>query len=308
MSLLDIHVAPSMKERSSLPACQNRLEILEAGTGHGALTLHLARAIAGANPPPPACDAQAETEEWTNWRASRGSVIHTVELNPAFQAHAEKLIKGFRQGLYWPHIDFHVFNVGDWVRMQVVQRTGSAFLDHVLLDLPGVHKQIPAVVEGMKDDSKLLVFVPSVTQLGDCVREIERLKLPLVMDKVFELGEGISNGRVWDVKLVTTKKAKTDRPTSEPCDSSSFALGHSGRSGEIAEKSDTRSSPGETEGSEDEDTMKTEERDQGGEVEADDSAGERVLVCRPKVGRMTVGGGFVGMWRRQAARSNTTPK
>lgn len=46
VDLLDIHPSPSTFSG-------HRLEILDAGTGHGSLALHLARAIASANPPPP---------------------------------------------------------------------------------------------------------------------------------------------------------------------------------------------------------------------------------------------------------------
>ena len=48
VSLLDIHVSPPSVTTVTRPT----LEILEAGTGHGALALHLARAIHGANPSP----------------------------------------------------------------------------------------------------------------------------------------------------------------------------------------------------------------------------------------------------------------
>lgn len=49
ISLLDIHppIDPEVHTRNG------PLEIFEAGTGHGALTLYLARAIHGLNPPPP---------------------------------------------------------------------------------------------------------------------------------------------------------------------------------------------------------------------------------------------------------------
>lgn len=50
-SLLDIHVEPPSVENDPERTGAPSFEILEAGTGHGSLTLQLARAIAAANPP-----------------------------------------------------------------------------------------------------------------------------------------------------------------------------------------------------------------------------------------------------------------
>lgn len=49
VSLLDLHPTPPTQAEANDPP----LEIFEAGTGHGSLTLHLARAIHAANPPAP---------------------------------------------------------------------------------------------------------------------------------------------------------------------------------------------------------------------------------------------------------------
>ena len=102
--------------------------------------------------------------------------------------------------------------VSDWVASQLSIRSKGkeeiGFLDHVVLDMPGVHRQISSVVQAMKDDALLVVFVPSVTQIGDCVREIENKNLPLVMDKVVEVGEGISNGRILGCKACEAEEAR----------------------------------------------------------------------------------------------------
>nr|BAJ98614.1 predicted protein [Hordeum vulgare subsp. vulgare] len=53
VSLLDIHATPFRSEDDAHETFSPPpLEILDSGTGHGSLTLHLARAIANANPPP----------------------------------------------------------------------------------------------------------------------------------------------------------------------------------------------------------------------------------------------------------------
>jgi tRNA methyltransferase complex GCD14 subunit len=167
--------------------------------------------------------------------------------------------------------------VGDWVASQLSTRSKeeieNGFLQHVILDMPAVHKQIPVVVSAMKDDGLLIVFVPSVTQIGDCVRNIENGKLPLVMDRVVELGEGISNGRIWDVRLVNLRKQGNANATTTDVESSD------------AHK-DAR--------------VMSEAENEDALVEASD--GEPVFVCRPKVGKMTIGGGFVGVWRKADPR------
>lgn len=233
-----------------------RLEILEAGTGHGSLTLHLARAIQAANSNPPSLpqksqvrileertmspyEEQAEEkraedtagdrenatiqEDWDEWRAQRRAVIHTVDVSPKFSTHAEQVVRGFRRGIYAGNVDFHVGAVEDWIKDQLQRRrsssskglfsnSGSAtepFLSYAILDMPSAHQRIPHVVPALKRDGLLVVFMPSVTQIGDCVQLIQKEKLPFVMERVVELGMGISGGRLWDVR-VAVKKSRAD--------------------------------------------------------------------------------------------------
>lgn len=295
MSLLDIHVLPPASDGAP------PLEILEAGTGHGSLTLHLARAIHAANtqPPPipktsqvrilanrpvrPYADAGEKTtstpaaqdeqdentqKQWDEWRAHRTAVIHTVDVSSKFSAHAEKTVRGFRRGLYAGNVDFHVGPVEDWITDQTRQRNDKKFLSYAILDMPSAHQRIPHVAPVLKRDGVLVVFMPSITQIGECVQLIAREKLPFVMDKVVELGTGLSSGRMWDVRLAV-KKSRAD-PSSWT---------------ESSEEKEPGPSEGSSEGS----------SEAAAEPAADDSS---VLVCRPKVGLKIVGGGFIGIWRR----------
>jgi tRNA A58 N-methylase Trm61 len=300
--LLDIHVAAPTASNEHDPP----LEVLEAGTGHGALTLHLARAVHAANPPPPslpppkldqapeATDTKDEIRAaWASYRTSRRAIVHSVEVSPTYSAHAQKLVHQFRRGMYVPHIDFHVANIGDWIHSQLNTRRHNSsvfrqsanaepFLSYVILDMPGCHFQIETVAPAMKDGALLVVFVPSVTQIGDCVRIMRDKGLELQMEKVLELGEGVSNGRVWDVRLARKRAKPNDSgPTmreSQSVDETNTSGKGSGADASGATGSDTDSL-------------------QSAEVEVsrgDDS----VMVCRPKVGRMTIGGGFIGLWRK----------
>jgi tRNA A58 N-methylase Trm61 len=266
LSLLDIHVAPptSTNEPSHT---QPPLEILESGTGHGSLTIHLSRAIAAANPPPPLLSA--DEQSWTTWKQSRRAIVHSVEINERTSAHAQKLIKGFRQGLYFSHIDFGVADVASWVASQQREK----FLSYVILDMPGVHNVIDKVVPAMKDDAVLMIFVPSITQIGDCVRIIKDRNLPLEMLKVTELGEGLSNGRLWDVRLVQ-KRSQQKRPRPGNLKAHLVDPANAGVISEDIVHDRGEPMP---------------------EAEADEAP---VMICRPKPGEMTMGCCYIGMWRR----------
>lgn len=88
------------------------------------------------------------------------------------------------------------------------------------------------------------------------------------MDRVVELGAGISGGRQWDVRFAVKKSS---------ADPSSWA-----------KRSDAAEGAAPGENADEAVPVPPEEapRDDG------------VLVCRPKVGNRIVGGGFVGVWRR----------
>ncbi|KAJ6189686.1 tRNA (adenine(58)-N(1))-methyltransferase catalytic subunit GCD14 [Penicillium mononematosum] len=293
-SLLDIHVnTPAAGE------IQPTTEILESGTGHGSLTLHLARAIHAANTTPPprrvtrpgekdteqAGEKPAEQtadpaqEEWDAWRAQRNAVIHTVDVSPKFSALAEKNIRGFRRGIYAGNIDFYVGPVENWIAQQKQQRkkTGLAsltggnpvtpFLSHVILDMPSSNLRIPHVTPMLKRDGLLVVFMPSITQIGESTA--------LVQEKVIELGSGISGGRTWDVRFATKKSGADPSSWAVPSDAEGAtpveADEQSAASDAISEVSTSEEPP---------------------------KGGESVLVCRPKVGVRIQGGGFVAVWRR----------
>lgn len=315
VSLLDIHVTPPVGRKDG----SARLEILEAGTGHGSLTLHLARAIHAANTAPPLMpppmrkrvnlglepptegniiyenpDGTPSTEEWATWLSERRAVIHTVDVAASFSNHAEKIVHGFRRGLYAPHVDFYIANVEDWVAAQVSRRrkmlkkTVDPFLTHVILDMPSSQLQIENVAPVIRPDGSLVVFCPSVTQIGDCVRLIKEKKLPFFLDRVVELGTGISSGRLWDVRLATRRSSTANSRSSQ----------HSLHSTDAEMKNE--------EGLGDESAQVPELRSKS----VDDNSSEAdqaVMVCRPKVGEYIVGGGFVGLWRRMRERRDLYP-
>jgi len=309
VSLLDMHPVPWTEDQST---ASPSLEILEAGTGHGSLTLHVSRAIAAANPPPltiavpqvnrddskrtPTEAEKTLTQAWTEWKQTRRAVLHTVEKVEANRGHAEKIVRGFRQGLYWPHIDFYAGDVSGWIQHQLALRRNrgrswnplskpddDSFLDYVLLDMPGVQTQLKHVHAAMREGAKLIVFTPSVTQIGDCARVIQEASLPLAMERVLELGEGISNGRRWDVRRVLPRNK----------DNSNIRQASSA----TAVEPDLEKQPSDAEDGSESRTAK-ETIDALADRLPEDEPEEPVMVCRPLVGERTMGGGFIALFRK----------
>ena len=308
VSLLDIHPELYIETGSANYNTPRRIEILEAGTGHGSLTLHLARAIAAANPPPPTIELPKirrldrlflqekqdsttvdVTEIWTEWKATRRAIIHTVEAAPSYSIHAEKIVRGFRRGLYWPYVDFYASDVKTWLTQHSNHASGEAeFLDYVLLDMPGVHEQLRYVAPAMRDGAKLVVFVPSITQIGDCVRIIAEERLSLEANKVLELGEGISTGRKWDVRFVRPRE-RSNYPGPGGDEKNSVAAQSRGQ-GEAGGKDSTSES----------DTASEDVPEDEIERIATSTSRDRapVMICRPLVGERTFGGGFIALFKK----------
>jgi hypothetical protein len=293
--LLDINPKSFTEHANELHTTRPKLEILEAGSGHGSLTLHIARAIAAANPPPPPTEVPgvsphtrrieaenlAQHEAWNAWKLSRVAILHTVENVIDNRRHAEKIVSGFRQGLYWPHVDFYHDTVSKWVEKKHKER-GEAFLNHVILDMPAVQEQLHVMHTAMLEGGKLIVFVPSITQIVECVKEIHKRQLPFTLDRVLELGEGISNGRRWDVRLVAPRlppkpKMKGLMPFVKALDKQ--------RPTDAVEETERDDGDGEEEEVVATTTTTSMQQDE-------------VMICRPQVGEKTFGGGFVAVFRK----------
>ena len=308
MSLLDIHAPISPPE-----SC---FEILEAGTGHGGLTLYLARAIQAFNPPSPdidvaqnaACErddcvptaiSDEEREdavetptspdtdpESQDWKSPRRAVIHTLDISADNSAHAKRIVQDFQHGLYANNVDFHVGDVSEWISQELTARTKSSegegskqFLAHVLLDLPMPEAHLEGVASALQVDGRLTVFNPSITQISACVEYIRKKKLPFVLDQVLELGSSMTGGREWSVRAVRPRasvRAQENRAK---------ALDNAGEEG--GSSTDVNSEI-------------TRDQEQAQALASHDE--DWAMICRPKVGGMISGGGFLGVWRRMRHR------
>lgn len=286
MSLLDIHVDTP----SSVSDINPPLEILEAGTGHGALTLHLSRAIHAANPPTPESPPYTTSEEvedpvylgesvadlqessLESWKKARRAIVHTLDISSKHSKHAQKIVRGFRRGMYVDNVDFHVGDVSSWIADQkALRQAEDSFLSHVFLDLPNADHHLANIAPVLHVDGILAVFNPSITQIVECVETIREYKMPYLLDQVIELGAGTI--REWDVRAVrpraTLKKAEEQEELESSSDEESLdpVKGQEARGDELAE-----------------DLAK--------------QADKWAMVCRPRVGQQVVGGGFLGLWRR----------
>lgn len=312
VSLLDLHpTAPSADNDTGAA----RLEIFEAGTGHGALTLHLARAIYGANTPAPRlppstkptkvsdtpsdCVTGLTAEESTSeegdvyeqWRANRRAVVHTLDNSAKHSAHAQNVARSFRRGMYFPHIDFHVGHIGEYLSSRLASNGNEPIFAHVILDLPDTHQYLEIVGRALNPNGSLITWNPSVTQVIKCMETVKEQKLPFYLEKVLEVGAAVgSGGREWDVRRVKTRaslKAET-LAAQEPVVAEQDASG---------DEPTTIYQSGTYEMENDEISHTNDGLVPKLPTAASGAGWE--IICRPRVGIRIEGGGFIGLWRRK---------
>jgi tRNA (adenine57-N1/adenine58-N1)-methyltransferase len=308
-SLLDIHPrAPQTEQQigKSEDKPEDKLEIFEAGTGHGVLTLHLAKAIHAANtaaPPIPNDLTPPEVKEaYDIWRANRRAVVHTLDRSATYSQHAQKIVKNFRHAIYYPHVDFYVGTIDGFLSKRWAEKD-EPFLDHAILDVPNTDEYIEIIGNCLKPNGLLATWCPSITQINKCVLLVKEKKLPFYLERVLEMGPGAGvGGKEWDVRV-----AKVRAIPSEPEEElSSQDIGiqsalpaeeeverhirEDGVQDNIASSSlpDIAAHIG---------TVEVESKEKDETTNPDDGYTWE-MVCRPKVGIRMEGGGFVGLWRR----------
>ena len=283
VSLLDLHPEIYDPERAG----EGKLEILEAGTGHGGLTIHLSRAIHAGNPPTPKSTPEEDPEtteaKVAEYKERRQAILHTIDVASQYSAHARQTIAAFRHGQYLHNIDFHTGSVSDWVTSALSARNDEPFLSHAFLDLPSADTHIDNVAKAVKVDGNLIMFNPSITQINECALKIKQEGIPLELDRVIELGvNGGSGGREWDVRPVKPRVQKVQiepEPVSPDGESAEISSDDASRDAE-QEQAESAVAP---------DANSSQTPDEG----------KWAMVCRPKVGERVVGGGFLGVFKKK---------
>lgn len=299
VNMMDLHFDPS--DTSDEP-----FEVFEAGTGAGSLTIHIARALSSANPPlPPELREELPRSlltrspnrnffvsgdripakllrrnisniDWPDhdmlsqakdYVSKRKAVLHTLDYKPLHTKTAQDLVRSFRKGVYLPHVDFHVGAISSYLVPRLVQRSGRPFLSRAVLDLPTAETEAAHVIPCLHPNGTLIIFSPSISQIGNFIKWSTTTNQPLKVDRVAELPTSTSGfyavgenegGRSWKVQTVQPKVYRADK------------------------------------------TGREYKKDEG------DNEREPVQVMRPKVGDSVCGGGFVAVFRKVRAGQSGT--
>lgn len=271
-----IHAANALRLRSDSSTIQAVKDLQSASCSQNGVSSYQRPSGQADHPNLP---SQSSYEHRTD---DRQAVIHTVDVSLKHSKHAEKTVKGFRQGIYANDIVFHVGDVSQWIDEQVYIRglgpDEKAFLSHIVLDMPSSFQHVAKAASVLHTNGGFLAFNPSITQIASLVKMVKQLNLPLVLNNVLELGPN-SGGRDWDVRAViprtltrvaeaVTKKDDALRNADKDLDDRS-----------VADLAELKPATGDSQA-----------------IDAQASGVE--MVCRPKVGHRVVGGGFLGVWRK----------
>ncbi|KEY68167.1 hypothetical protein S7711_07257 [Stachybotrys chartarum IBT 7711] len=239
VSLLDLNLPRPGEDEADQDGAAP-FEVFEAGTGHGSLTLHLARALHAANPAVPPTLRQAlcranvkaatdltrlrptlEDEDQSShetYRASRRAVLHTIDKRRAHADGAYTTVRNFNRAQYLLNIDFHAGTIAEFMEHRSAQLGGKPFLSRAVLDLPDAQKYAEPVIRAMHNNALLLVFYPSISQIAEFSAWVEQTRQPLRLERVTELATGTSpegavdngGGREWSVKTVIPRNQGPD--------------------------------------------------------------------------------------------------
>ena len=333
VSLLDIHVSvPGGRETRDSP-----LEILEAGTGHGGLTLHLARAIHGANPLSPDIPPLTETssratdskpgdgdkteesasgqeagfsasfesmhhrmdDSLNEWKRSRRAILHTIDISPQYSRRAKNVVRNFRRGLYYGNIDFHVGDVSDWITSQMVSRQEPSYRDSEVSTASAKVQPAPFLTHAFLDLPSTETYLSKVASAlyPDGILMVFSPNITQIVNCVRQI-------KIDRLPLLLDRVVELETGRSEGRIWDVQAVRTRAMERGLEKTNSCESDVNhEAECS----SQLTDSDSEHSELEARDveQASDRgkqdddfVMVCRPKVGERVVGGGFLGMWRK----------
>lgn len=195
VNLAELHIDyPQLSETGEIV---NPVQILEAGTGHGSLTLCLAKALHPAN-----CHAY-EGSDGSIYK--RGAILHSLDQNSAHLKTGRKTLAQFQRGIYAKNVDFHlVESPSKWLEEQWDSQNQ---LDAAFLDMPSSEDHFKAIAQNLKIDCPIILFSPSVTQILDAVKHVHLNRdLRLSHIRTMEFIPGAGGGmREWNVGFTTVR-------------------------------------------------------------------------------------------------------
>ncbi|TID30366.1 hypothetical protein CANINC_001068 [Pichia inconspicua] len=198
------------------------LQFLEAGTGHGSLTLAISKALHPAN-------ALAHYAKDPNLR---GAVLHSIDCNSSHSITGKRTVKGFRKGMYYDNVEFSVAESPsewvkseegrNWMERELVSKKENpeledtdepnSFLSGIFLDMPNYHEEMIKLSPYLKTGGFIIAFCPSITQIVEAIDSIaeenEKLaqldvprSLHLEHERTIQLLDGAGGGlKEWDTR------------------------------------------------------------------------------------------------------------
>jgi tRNA A58 N-methylase Trm61 len=207
VTLADFHVDyPELDENNQLKHAP--LQYLEAGTGHGSLTLAICNKIHAAN-----CYLEKFGQQ--------GAILHSIDNNETHSNRGFKNLKNFKRGIYNNDVKFHLAeSPTDWLlnhsspfkALEKFEEDASEldreeFLSGAFLDMADLVPNLKQISINLKQDSPLIIFSPSVTQIVDVLKEVKSNKdIKMTHIRTVQLVPGIGGGlQDWDVRFVKIK-------------------------------------------------------------------------------------------------------
>ena len=302
------------------------LEILEAGTGHGALTLYLARAIHAANALQLEAKANSGSPEGhgSSWddpdttvdEGSHGSnavnkgavghareerpgnfykhsedrrraVIHTVDISSKHSASGKQIVEGFRQGTYASDVEFHVGDVSNWIDEQILSRSSNLKVEPFLSQ---IILDMPSIEHHVRKAASVLHVNGSLMAFNPSISQIID-----IVDMVKRQCLPLHLERVLELGPNVTGGREWDVRFVRPRDESRSGFAEVTQLVNDKDKgtSDGDPEPGAVVNAAEIEKLDHEETQALGKQDT----GWR-MVCRPKVGQRVLAGGFLGVWKK----------
>ncbi len=300
------------------------LEILEAGTGHGALTLYLARAIHAANAPQLNGKANLGSPDDTTWnepditmdedshgsntvnmravgnrreerpgnlykhfKDQRHAVIHTVDISSKHSARGKEIVEGFRQGMYASDVEFHVGDVSNWIDEQILSRSPNLKEEPFLSH---IILDMPSIQHHVRKAASVLHVNGSLMAFNPSISQIVA-----IVDVVKRQCLPLHLERVLELGPNMTGGREWDVRFVKLRDETRSGIGEVAELVNDRDKGTSDDDPdqgtvvkaAELEKRDHEETQALEKQDTGWR-----------MVCRPKVGQRVLAGGFLGVWKK----------